>query len=77
MLSAEPTPTKVVEAKADSYSERHIYCREEALILYAPQDNVNNKKEKSKYEIVLHKPCTESLIYAYRYVHRVASVSLL
>lgn len=67
MLGTEPAPTKVLENKADNYSERHIHCREEGLILYAPQNNINNKKEKSKYEIVLHKPCTESL-YAYRYV---------
>lgn len=74
MLGTEPAPTKVLETKADNYSERHIYCREEGLILYAPQDNTSNKKEKSKYEIVLHKPCTESLHYAYRSVCIVARV---
>lgn len=68
MLGTEPAPTKVLGTKADNYSDRHIHCREEGLILYAPQNNVNNKKEKSKYEIVLHKPCTESLLYAYRFV---------
>lgn len=69
MLGAEPAPNKVLEIKADNYSERHIYCREEGLVLYAPQNNTNNKKEKLKYEIVLHKPCTESLHYAYRFDH--------
>lgn len=68
MLGAEPEPTKVLETKTDNYSERHIHCREEGLILYAPQNNTNNKREKSKYEIVLHKPCTESLLYAFRCV---------
>lgn len=67
MLGTEPGPTKVLETKADNYSERDIYCREEGLILYAPLINPNNRKEKAKYEIVLHKPYTESLHYTYRF----------
>lgn len=65
ILSAEAPPTKVIEAKSDAYTARDIYCREEGMVLYAPQ--ASNKKEKPRYEIVLHRPCTESLHQTYRY----------
>ncbi|KAK5642233.1 hypothetical protein RI129_008400 [Pyrocoelia pectoralis] len=59
-FNAEPSPTKVIDVKPDLYSNRHIYYREDSIILYEPQPT-SNKKELSKYEIVLHRPTTESL----------------
>ncbi|KAF2880119.1 hypothetical protein ILUMI_26054 [Ignelater luminosus] len=64
LLSTEAPPTKVLEVKPDSYSDRHIYCREEGMVLYEPQGNFS-KKDKPRYEIVLHRPCTETLYQAY------------
>ncbi|KAI4470260.1 calcium-independent phospholipase a2 [Holotrichia oblita] len=61
-LPSETPPTKVLEVKPDIFSERHIICREDGLVLYAPS---TNKNDKPKYEIVLHKPYTESLHQTY------------
>lgn len=64
LLATEALPTKVLEAKTDSYSSRDILCREDGLVLYAPAPSAN-QKQKSRYEIVLHKPYTESLHQVY------------
>lgn len=59
ILSSEDPPTKVVPCKPDAYSERDICHREDGMVLYAPHTS-NSKKEKPRFEIVLHKPLTES-----------------
>ncbi|KAJ8679243.1 hypothetical protein QAD02_015030 [Eretmocerus hayati] len=51
---------QVQEVKTSEYHKRHIHCREEGIVLYTPK-NV----DKEKFEIVLHKPCTESLHSGY------------
>ncbi|XP_017884788.1 85/88 kDa calcium-independent phospholipase A2 [Ceratina calcarata] len=54
-------PTNVVqEVKPENYSNRHIECREDGIVLYGP-----GEKTQEKYEIVLHRPCTETLHQAY------------
>lgn len=60
LFNTDPVPTKVIEVKPDAYSNRHIYYREDSIILYEPNAS-SNKKEPHKYEIVLHRPTTESL----------------
>lgn len=60
----ETSPTKVLEVKTDVYNDRHIYYREDSIILYEPQV-LQNKKEQSRYEIVMHRPTTETLHHAY------------
>ncbi|XP_071050345.1 85/88 kDa calcium-independent phospholipase A2 isoform X3 [Onthophagus taurus] len=62
LLPTESPPTKVLDVKPDVYAERHPICREDSLVLYAPN---STKGEKSKFEIVLHKPYTESLHQAF------------
>lgn len=53
-------PNIVQEVKPENYSNRHIECREDGIVLYGPGEN------ERKYEIVLHRPCTETLHQAYR-----------
>ncbi|XP_054008807.1 85/88 kDa calcium-independent phospholipase A2 isoform X1 [Hylaeus anthracinus] len=50
----------VQEVKPENYSNRHIHCREDGIVLYGP-----GEKPNEKYEIVLHRPCTETLHQAY------------
>ncbi|CAH1155338.1 unnamed protein product [Phaedon cochleariae] len=59
-LSNEPLPNKVIETRPDSLSSRDIYAREDGLVLYLPPLNLQ-KGAKSNYEIVLHRPTTETL----------------
>lgn len=51
----------ILEVKPENYSNRHIECREDGIVLYGPGEKV-----QEKYEIVLHRPCTETLHQAYR-----------
>ncbi|XP_046618387.1 85/88 kDa calcium-independent phospholipase A2 isoform X1 [Neodiprion virginianus] len=60
ILGSETPPNKVLEVKPEQYGNRTIYCREDGIVLYGP-DNRN----KEKFEIVLHRPCTETLHQAY------------
>ncbi|KOB73677.1 putative phospholipase A2, group VI [Operophtera brumata] len=63
----EDPPTKVLEVRSDGYVSRPIQYREESILLYGPKlpaDGKNNNKEKC-FEIVLHKPFTESLHQMY------------
>ncbi|XP_001604975.1 85/88 kDa calcium-independent phospholipase A2 isoform X1 [Nasonia vitripennis] len=50
----------VQEVRTNNYHKRHIHCREDGIVLYTPE-NV----EKEKYDIVLHRPCTETLHQGY------------
>lgn len=64
----EDPPTKVLEVRSDSYVSRPIQYREESILLYGPKlpaDGKSTNKEKC-FEIVLHKPFTESLHQMYR-----------
>ncbi|XP_069701156.1 85/88 kDa calcium-independent phospholipase A2 isoform X2 [Periplaneta americana] len=62
LLSQESNPNKVLEVKSEQYSDRFIHCREDALVLYGPR---KEKSSKEKYEIVLQRPCTETLYQAF------------
>nr|XP_023018736.1 85/88 kDa calcium-independent phospholipase A2 isoform X2 [Leptinotarsa decemlineata] len=59
-LNSDPPSNKVVEGKPQSYSSRDIYAREDGLVLYLPPPNLQ-KGAKMNYEIVLHRPTTETL----------------
>lgn len=63
ILGTDTPPNKVLEVKPEQYGNRTIYCREDGIVLYGSDD-----KQKEKYEIVLHRPCTETLHQAYRFV---------
>lgn len=58
IIPYETPPNIVEEVKPELYSNRRIYCREDGIILYGPG-------EKNQYEVVLHRPCTETLHQAY------------
>jgi len=64
MLGEASNPNKVLDVKSGQYSNRFIHCREEVLVLYGPSE----LRTKEKYEIVLHRPCSESLHQAFRLV---------
>nr|CAD7201715.1 unnamed protein product [Timema douglasi] len=53
LLSSEPNPNKVLDVKSVQYSDRNVHCRDDALVLYISKNN--------SYEIVLQRPCTETL----------------
>ncbi|KAK2586301.1 hypothetical protein KPH14_001551 [Odynerus spinipes] len=55
-----PPPNVVLAVKPDQYSNRHIHCREDGIVLYRP-----GNRNADKYEIVLHRPCTETLDQAF------------
>ncbi|CAH1987398.1 unnamed protein product [Acanthoscelides obtectus] len=64
-LSSDPPPNKVLETRPDAYSQRGIHLREDdGLVLYLPPQNVP-KGVKPQYEIVLHRPTTETLHQMY------------
>ncbi|BES88624.1 Phospholipase A2 [Nesidiocoris tenuis] len=55
-FSSQIQPNEVVEVETKKYDNRMILHREENIFLYA------GNGEDLKYEIVMHKPCTESFI---------------
>lgn len=61
IVFAEIPPNQVQEIKTNEYHKRHIHSREDGIVLYTP-----GNFEKEKYEIVLHRPCTETLQQGYR-----------
>lgn len=64
ILGTENPPTKVLDIKLDAYTTRDICYREDGMILYSPASV--SKKDKQNYEIVLHRPYTETLNLAFR-----------
>lgn len=66
ILGEASNPNKVLDVKSVQYSNRFIHCREEALVLYGPSKE--GLRTQEKYEIVLHRPCSESLHQAFRLV---------
>lgn len=60
IISSEIPPETVKEVTPEQYSSRHIHCREDGIVLYGP-----GLKNHEKFEIVLHRPCTETLHQAY------------
>nr|AIN39484.1 PLA2-C [Spodoptera exigua] len=66
LLGTEEAPTKVIEVRSDNYISRPIHYREDSILLYGPKSPTDGKNTKDKYfEIVLHKPFTESLHQMY------------
>lgn len=66
LLGAEESPTKVLEVRSDNYISRPIHYREDSMLLYGPKIPPDPKNKDKYYEIVLHKPFTESLHSMYR-----------
>ncbi|XP_048487667.1 85/88 kDa calcium-independent phospholipase A2 [Plutella xylostella] len=61
LLGTDDPPTKVLEVRSDNYISRPIHYREESMLLYGPKMPPDNKNSKDKYyEIILHKPFTET-----------------
>ncbi|KAL7300685.1 hypothetical protein TKK_0006666 [Trichogramma kaykai] len=60
-LFPEIPANQVQEVKISEYHKRHIHCREDGIVLYKPGGSDKDKK----YEIVLHRPCSESLHQGY------------
>ncbi|XP_033335941.2 calcium-independent phospholipase A2 VIA [Megalopta genalis] len=59
-IANQVIPSNLVqEVNSERYSNRQILCREDAIVLYGVET------ENEKYDIVLHKPCTETLHQAY------------
>lgn len=54
-----------MESKPDSFTQRGIHAREDGLVLYLPPLNIP-KGSKANYEIVLHRPATETLHQIFR-----------
>ena len=59
IVSLSVEPNVVLAVKPEQYRNRHIYCREDGIVLY------DSEEGNEKYEIVLHRPCTETLLQAY------------
>lgn len=57
LLGADNPPNKVLEIKSESLGMLQVLARDEAMVLYAPPYNSNDKKT---YEIVLQRPHTDS-----------------
>lgn len=67
LLGAEESPTKVIEVRSDNYISRPVLYRKDSMILYAPKIPPDSKNTKDRFfEIILHKPFTESLHTMYR-----------
>ncbi|CAH0729964.1 unnamed protein product, partial [Brenthis ino] len=65
-LNIENPPNKVLEVQSDNYISRPIHYRDDAMLLYGPKLPPEGRNAKDKYfEIVLHKPFTESLHQMY------------
>lgn len=60
IVFSDTPPNVVQEVRPEQYTHRHIYSREDGIVLYGP-----GGKNQDKYEIVLHRPCTETLHQAY------------
>ncbi|CAG9561409.1 unnamed protein product [Danaus chrysippus] len=66
LLNFEEPLNKVIEVRSDNYISRQIHCREDSMLLYLPKTPNDGRNSKDKYyEIVLHKPFTESLHQMY------------
>ena len=57
----------MIETRSDTFTDRAIHLREDGLVLYLPANNLTNKKG-APFEIVLHRPYTETLHQTYRFV---------
>ncbi|XP_020288940.1 85/88 kDa calcium-independent phospholipase A2 [Pseudomyrmex gracilis] len=58
---SDAPPYVVLEVRPENYSDRHIHSREDGIVLYG----ASGSKSLDKFEIVLHRPCTETLHQAY------------
>lgn len=71
----EESPTKVLEVRSDNYVSRPIHYREDSMLLYGPKIPVDPKNSKDKFfEIILHKPFTESTHQMYRLVMKITLI---
>lgn len=64
LLKIESNPSKVIEVKQEKYSDRIIRSREDGIVLYGP-----GGKDHEFNEILLLRPCSETMSSAYRLVN--------
>ncbi|XP_076272916.1 calcium-independent phospholipase A2 VIA isoform X3 [Rhynchophorus ferrugineus] len=67
-LNTDVPSNKVLETRSDTFAVREIFMREDGLVLYKPQKKTNNSTSRENYEIVLHRPTTETLIQTFSLV---------
>ncbi|KAL1518183.1 hypothetical protein ABEB36_001845 [Hypothenemus hampei] len=60
LLTSDIPPNRVIDCKSETFASRKIQLREDGLVLYLPQPK--DKNDKPSYEIVLHRPTTETLV---------------
>ncbi|XP_043281433.1 85/88 kDa calcium-independent phospholipase A2 isoform X2 [Venturia canescens] len=60
IIFPDSPPNVVLALKPEQYSNRRIHSREDGVILYCP-----GTEKGEKYDIVLHRPCTEAHDQAY------------
>ncbi|XP_030372689.1 85/88 kDa calcium-independent phospholipase A2 isoform X2 [Scaptodrosophila lebanonensis] len=58
LLGGDYPPNKVVEIKSESLGTLQVLARDDAMVLFAPPYNTNDKR--SNYEIVLQRPTSDS-----------------
>ncbi|XP_072748411.1 85/88 kDa calcium-independent phospholipase A2 isoform X1 [Anoplolepis gracilipes] len=61
IVFSDVPPNVIQEVRPEQYTNRRIHSREDGIVLYGPGET----KNQDKYEIVLHRPCTETLHQAY------------
>ncbi|CAG9771001.1 unnamed protein product [Ceutorhynchus assimilis] len=65
LLNSDIPSNKVLEIRSDTFAPREIQLREDGLVLYLPQKVIKNKNDKPAFEIVLHRPTTETLVQTF------------
>lgn len=63
-MGGDVPPGKVQEIKSDTTQHLPVVLRDDSMLLYGP----DMRGTKAVYEIVLHKPFSESMNTSYRWV---------
>jgi calcium-independent phospholipase A2 len=66
LLGGDAPPNKVQELKSDTISNAQVLHRDDSMVLYAPTITAADKK--TVYEIVIHRPLTETGNTSFRLV---------
>lgn len=66
MLGVDTPPNKVQEIKTDALQQLQIVHRDDGMMMYAPAPDARDKK--AVWEIVIHRPYSDGLHTAFRYV---------
>jgi hypothetical protein len=68
LLGGDAPPNKVLEIKNDGHVNGHILHRDDSMVLYAPIAVAGDKRDKPIYEILIHRPMTETGNSSFRLV---------